>query len=421
MNDAQTSLHDRGWHAVLDGTAALRARQGVFEIADALVDAPAGVDATLGGGDAGLALLFAYVDRAWPTPRFADAAAARLAAAVDGVAARPMTDWLFGGFTGVAWCAQHLLHDAPAGDGDVGDEIDAALAGHLEPAGWPSELDVVNGLAGMAIYALDRLPRPDARRCLERIVAHLAARAHRDGERVYWHTPPELLRPEVRRDFPRGYVNLGVAHGVPGIAAVLARIAAAGVCADEAASLARAAFAWLRRQRRADPRDGVYPHYAAPEGDGTRSRLAWCYGDLGIALALLGAARQLGEPRWEADALELAYLAAARPLGAAGAVDTGLCHGAAGIAHLWNRLYQATGEATFGGAARRWYARTLEMRHDGRGVAAWPAWTRRANGENGYEPHGGLVVGAAGVALALLAAVTPVEPAWDRVLLADVR
>jgi hypothetical protein len=78
--------------------------------------------------------------------------------------------------------------------------------------------------------------------------------------------------------------------------------------------------------------------------------------------------------------------------------DASLCHGAAGNAHLFHRWYALTGEPVFAEAARTWYAHALGM----------PPPESMA-----------FLEGAAGIALALVAATTEIEPAWDRVLLAS--
>jgi NADPH-dependent ferric siderophore reductase len=58
-------------------------------------------------------------------------------------------------------------------------------------------------------------------------------------------------------------------------------------------------------------------------------------------------------------------------------------------------MYQATGDARFAHAARRWADHALSG--DGVGL--------------------GLLMGSAGVGLALLAMLTDIPPAWDRALL----
>src|SRR4029450_12216233 len=95
----------------------------------------------------------------------------------------------------------------------------------------------------------------------------------------------------------------------------------------------------------------------APPPQPWPARSAWCYGDPGIAAALLLAARGVGDAGWEQTAVALACRAAERPASDTGVVNANFCHGAAGLAHLYNRMYQATGEPTLGRAALYWLAR----------------------------------------------------------------
>jgi hypothetical protein len=129
--------------------------------------------------------------------------------------------------------------------------------------------------------------------------------------------------------------------------------------------------------------------------------LAWCYGDPGVAAALLVAARRAGRPEWEGAALSIGEAAAARSLGNANVVETSLCHGSAGLAHVFNRIYQATRAE----AARCAAVARLSTVID----ACRPA--QRAQ----LSPD--LLTGSAGIGLALLAAASGVEPRWDRLLL----
>src|SRR5262249_41487720 len=140
-------------------------------------------------------------------------------------------------------------------------------------------------------------------------------------------------------------------------------------------------------------------------------------GDLSVAAALLVAGRCAGLPAWEREGLAIARRAAGRPPEESGVRDAGLCHGAAGVGHLFNRMYQATGGPTLGAAARSWFRRTLAMRRPGRGVGGYQAFRPDLGADAAWVDDPGILTGAAGIALALLAAITPVEPAWDRSLL----
>ena len=60
------------------------------------------------------------------------------------------------------------------------------------------------------------------------------------------------------------------------------------------------------------------------------------------------------------------------------------------------------------------------MRRPDRGVGGYEAWQLGDDGQVTWIADPGLLTGAAGIALALVAATTAVEPTWDRLLLVSV-
>jgi hypothetical protein len=302
-------------------------------------------------------------------------------------------------------------------DDDLNADIDQALYEHLGQSPWQRPYDLISGLAGYGVYALKRLPRPLAVKCLERVVDRLAELAVERPEGVTWHTPADHLWPETRKDFPDGYYNLGVAHGVPGVVAVLAQICAAGVARAKAQPLLEGAVSWILGQRLERGDDSAFPYQVTNDGATKTARAAWCYGDPGIACALLVAARAIGEPAWENEAIELARLSATRPQSTTRIVDACLCHGAVGLGHLLNRCHQATGDELLGERARFWLREALKLRRSGEGFGGYIAWDLGAGGEMEWLAVPGFLTGATGVGLALLAAATSHDPRWDEVLL----
>ena len=97
--------------------------------------------------------------------------------------------------------------------------------------------------------------------------------------------------------------------------------------------------------------------------------------------------------------------------------DACFCHGAAGVGHLFNRLYQAIGDATLGDAARFWFDQTLALRQPGHGIAGFLTRYPEAGSSVRWDSQPGLIDGVGGIALALLAAASPHEPSWDGILL----
>jgi hypothetical protein len=411
-------------------------RGAIDDIAAALPAAAVGLDAGLAGGLTGLALFDAYLRRERRdagADADADADAGRaadwLSEAVDAVAAAPQPPGLFGGYTGVAWAVQHLRADLGIADGeDPVSEIDEALVAATGQPGWSGAADVTHGLVGLGVHACERLDAPLGRALLANVVHRLdELAAARDGGTT-WLTPPEVLPAWQRALHPRGYYNLGLAHGVPGILALLATAGAHGVAADRARPLVEGGLRWLAAHRLPPDRGALFER-VVPAEDGAAapprpSRIAWCYGDLGAAVALLHVARSVGDDAWQAEAVTAARRAATTSLERSGCVDAGLCHGAAGNAHLFHRLYRATGDAAFREAARTWLSRAMAMRRPDAGVAGFSAWLPVGGGasEDGqWIGDPGFLTGAAGIGLVLLAAVGTTAPDWDRALLASAR
>lgn len=304
---------------------------------------------------------------------------------------------LFGGLAQVGWTVAHLAEGEDADE--VTGAIDERFARELETReAWTGDYDLVSGLAGFGVYALER---GDAGRALAvRVLEQLERLARPRGAGITWFTRPELLFASQRADAPEGCWNLGVAHGAAGVIGLLARYVAAGVEPVRARACLEGTMAFLLAAEPAD-RDGRYPPWYV-EGHGSQpppsTRLAWCYNDLGTALALLSAARACDRGDWLGEALELARRCARRSVEAAEVIESGLCHGRAGAAHQFHRLYQATHEQVFADATRRWLDRLLAKR--------------------GTDDTS-LLRGSCGMALVLAALVSDREPSWDRLILVD--
>lgn len=433
----------RRWTPLFDGAEATTILEVVDEIEQALGDPEALARRTgvrpedlrsrswprfhhgygsLGSGCAGIALVGAYrarhgTDGEPEVDGAAERALAFLEEAIEVMANVPLGPSLLSGYTGIAWSIDHLGSFLVELEDDVFEEIEEQLATYL--AGFRLHVDhgdLVDGLVGVGIYALARRDRGPAllEACLERIAQWSEPRA---GGRA-WLTPPGLLPKWQREDAPDGYFNLGVAHGAPAILSLLGHAAATSE-RPAALELLRQGRAFMQTLRRTEP-GFRYPAWVAPDGLRARGRLAWCYGDLGIAAASLAMADDLPDPALAADlreeAIALASALSQRTEDLAETTTTGLCHGTAGIALLFNRMHQATGAPELADAARRWTRRTLELRRPGYGVGGFSAWPVDEPDDREWKRDSGLLEGAAGVALSLLASISDVAPDWDQVL-----
>jgi hypothetical protein len=413
------------WTPLLTGALRTHAEAVVGEIAAALAGPSAILDlqgGSLGAGWAGLGLFHLAFAQHTGSGEDLDRAERWMDRATDSLAEVSLPPSLYGGFLGVGWAVELMLR-AQAGGEDLNGELDEALLGLLDQSPWQGHYDLIEGLVGHGVYGLARIHRPLGPALMAKVVLRLEELARTESGGVTWATPPRLLPPWQRARHAQGHYDLGLAHGIPGILALLGHAIASGVEPERAARLLEGGITWLLARRNPSGLGscfGTAVPVERPEARDT-SRVAWCYGDLGISVALLGAARRADRPEWEREALDIARRAAGRGGEDAGVADAALCHGAAGNAHLFNRLHQATGEALFRDAALDWFQRVLAFHQSGRGVGGFFAYAPDLDDatRDPWAPVPGLLEGAAGIGLALLAALDPVEPAWDQMLLAD--
>lgn len=395
------------WRPVLTGQDAREALELARALGETLGSLTLPADAGVGHGAAGNALLFAQLDRAFPYQGFAERREREACRAVDALATTPLTPSLCAGFTGVAWAMSQL--DPRASERIDFDDVDAAVSLAVRARRGGSWFDLIDGLAGIGMYSLSRLPAPRARAALERSIDELAARAQQTPAGLCWPSLPEHPAQPFARQCPDGFYDLGMAHGVAGVITFLA--AARDRLESSAASeLLDGALGWLGGVRN-DPSVGsLYPDIVATRPgqlEPRPSRVAWCYGDLGIAWALWCAGRNSDEAL-SSTACAVARAAAARPFERTGVVDASLCHGASGIAHVLGRLASESGDPELLRAATSWCRRAMAMVGDARTLETF---ARDVDGRRELDTS--LMTGAAGVALAVLAASSDLPPDWD--------
>ena len=424
-------MTSHGWQPLTNAKEAAPVLEAVHAIAGDLTPArvPLSSKREMAEDSLGAALFFTYLFESLGEEEWADTATLWLDRAVQVLSEQDMAPALHGGFPGAAWVSEHLgkrLFDNDPADEDPNADIDEALLELVSTRPWTGSYDLLQGLTGIGTYFLERLPRSSARLGLSEIVRRLEELSESCEGGCRWLTKPEDLPPWQQKLFLGGHYNLGVAHGIPAVIGLLAAVCGARIDFETTYPLLASAVGGLLATRLPEGKGSVYPSLITKEDVSYPSRLAWCYGDAGIAACLLASARVVGDSDWERAALEAGRAAAQRTLDNAQIADPDLCHGAAGLLQVFNRLYQATGEDVFRAAAKYWLAVTLEFREPGAWIGGF--WGRPYAGGGG-EPLGppekaparDLLEGASGVGLALLAASSSISPDWDRLLMISLR
>lgn len=411
-------MADSNWSALLEGTLADQALTSIREIADGLKTSHSIPGVSFAGGLAGVALFYGYASVALNDESLADTSRKYLDRAVQLAGEDSIPFGFFDGLAGLAWTMQHLQSLLTGEvETDLTEEADEILAQAVRVVPWDGHFDLVYGLTGIGVYALDHPNEVVARELIEQVIRRLRELALLHDAGISWRTPSNLMRSlPLREKYPEGCQDLGVAHGTPGVLGFLARAVQADLAPAGTLDLLEDGLRWLLAQRRPDDGGSAFGGYADPEPLSCRS--AWCYGDPGVALILLTLGRTLARKDLENLAVEILGKDTERPEADARATGPSLCHGAGGLAHLYNCFYQATGEEEVARSARRWFERALAMRRPGEGIAGFLNWWPQV-GE--WHAETGLLTGVAGIGLTLLAATCPVQPSWGRPLLIDIQ
>lgn len=212
-------------------------------------------------------------------------------------------------------------------------------------------------------------------------------------------------------------INLGLAHGMPAILKAWIQIyqCAEGDVKQEAQQLMRHTAVFLMNAiNKEETGISQYGGYWVPGGTEEISRLAWCYGDAGIGFILFQAGQALDDEAIASFGERLVLGTTSRRTEVETMItDAGLCHGSAGIAHLYSRMWQATGNHGFKEAAEFWIDKTLNFAVPGERTAGFSKYNPVSDR---YEPDQGFLEGTAGIGLALLSYLTG-EHEWDYCLM----
>ena len=392
---------------------------------------------SLAQGYAGIALLFEQLDRCFPDNGWDTAAREYLELAVHSVATCvPLTASLFAGLGGVAFSALYLSRRGARYQRLLA-TLDRSLISLVKPMvadlhgrgnGVGSEaFDVISGLSGAGVYLLGRPDCAEVQEILVHLIGVLIELSD-DGDGLpNWHTPAYLSSPEdfMLKLFPSGYLNCGLAHGIPGPLAILSLARMAGVsCKGIDEAIDRLAT-WLANHRLDDEwginwpagvgllAKGKGPDRIAAVTASPTAQAGWCYGSPGVARSLYLAGIALKKPaycelatRSIEDVLRRSF--EARKIG-----SPTFCHGIAGLLQIVMRFANDTASPSIRAGSEALTSQLLKL-HEPQSLLGFRSLG--AGGNRVDQP--GLLDGAPGVALVLLAAaVGDVEPGWDRMFL----
>lgn len=238
----------------------------------------------------------------------------------------PLSTSMYRGVTGWGWALQTFpcANLIPWRD-EVLEDLDELLADGIDVTRRPN-IDLINGLGGIVVYALARGSASASSALLWEVIEYKVRSCLTEWPRALEVNPTS-----------RAIGDLGVAHGMPGLLAVVIEavkqeLVSPDLIPDLAACLDSV---WDE----AFVMDGL-PAFPARVGTSSQTRLAWCYGGLGLATLFLKAAAIA--PKNVTRFQDLCRSSVAQyKRGNHGIRDSSLCHGYAGVAVMVAHLLRS--------------------------------------------------------------------------------
>ena len=332
----------------------------------------------------------------------------------DELARKPVGNSYASGLAGLGWVIEYMVAKEviDADTNELLEEVDAILYDWMLEEQHRKNYDFLHGSMGVGLYFLSRInSNPLAKEKVSKLLDLLieAAVVEQDGSTKWeqgWDTFPEH----------EPVYNLGLAHGIPSILVFLVKSFQKNICREKLYPIIQSTTSYILKQHQAfDLRQFHFPHAIIGKRTYSESRMAWCYGDLGVCCALWQANQVLRDER-VADTISdiLHNNATRRDPQQCMITDASFCHGSAGAAYIFRRFYDRLGYPELLDASRYWYKKTLELANHPDGYVDYKFW---AGDRSEWENRLGLLDGLAGVALSLLYAGNRVDASWDEVLL----
>lgn len=313
------------------------------------------------------------------------------------------------GFSGILYLFQFLRENDYI-DMDVSDSqslLDNFLIKQMRNDIQQRDYDFMHGALGVGLYILKQRTNTE---CIQELINFLYQTAEKDSEKqsFKWKSISH-----ARNFF---VYNLALSHGISSIIIFLSRVINNGMIQTKVVEMLSGAVNYVLSLQRDSSKFGShFPSYLTTDFQQppSKSRLAWCYGDLGIALALWQAGKAIDNKEWKDKGLEIFLQSTKRRIACDTFVaDAGICHGSAGIALIFYRMYSETLLREFKEAADFWICETLSFSKFENGLAGFRAYSK-----GDWVCDYSLLTGISGIGLALMSYIRDDIQSWDEVFL----
>ncbi len=324
-----------------------------------------------------------------------------------------------GGYSGICWMLMHLKeYDFIDMDTDILDNTDEHLFNAMVNGLNHDDWDFLHGASGIVLYFLKKRQNSPENKSIDKYIDYFINRMcdiaiyDKDGS-MKWTS--NLFSSDMTT-MRKGY-NICLSHGTSSLLVIFVKIFLLyNKSNDSLYQMIKKTAQYIINQR-IDEKiyKSCFPSCSIESDQPLLgSRMAWCYGDLGIAIALWQAGVALNEQEWCKIAVETMQYATLRKIDPT-VKEAGICHGTAGIAHIFNRMFHYTNMEQFKSSSDYWINESLKMAKFEDGIAGYKTYFPKDPGTfiNDYD----LLTGVSGIGLCLLSEIYNDASAWDECFL----
>ncbi len=316
------------------------------------------------------------------------------------------------GLAGIGWTIEHLskFNFIEADTDDIIGSLDNYLYPIMKTYIKHGNYDYLHGAMGIGLFYLERLTKSENKDRLHQLINEIGYHAINLKKGIAWESFKNLNGVNTK------VINLSLSHGLASIISFLSLLHSKGISNKKVTDLVEQGIEFLLNTKQ-DKAKGLYkfPPWVPVNKSTVSGRLAWCYGDLGIGISLFLAGKRFNNKAWMNEANSIVLNTTNMIDSEITRVKDGcICHGTAGIAHIYNKMFSFTGNVTYKKSALYWYKQCLEMMDFEDGLAGYK--TYRPDIETQWSNEYGFLEGIIGIGLSLLSFITD-NSGWDRAIL----
>lgn len=406
---------------------------------------------SLSHGYPGLIVLFSELDRYFPENGYSLITHKYMIKVKEIIEKNPNIDQisLYNGFTGVNFAIRLASHGGTRYSSIKQSLKDFALPvsrefvkqvinkhSELKSGTYEFCYDLITGITGIGRYALSS-SHPGYQELLSDIISHLIKLTRRqdvNGKQITnFYAPPEtIIVEEDSQKYTKGYVNLGLSHGIAGPLALLSLAKIKGIEAKGINEAIRSLYKIFGDYISYDKHGPYFKRMVGIEeintndlsNDESERFDAWCYGSFGICRAISLAYEAVGDPEMQTMTRELMKTLITMPLNKYNVVSPIICHGHGGNLQILNRLLKS--KAVSGdqellnlGEKRKQDLLVLVLeQYDKNLKYGFADLIREEGGLTKKIEKVGLLEGTVGILLSIISSQNPeIEPYWDEFLI----